>query len=239
LPLVLLLLLVCFLASDRRVGSKGKEMVEDALAATRGVHNVEAERTWDAEEYKLRALERQDRESGVADAVARRRAAASSGETFLQGRGELLNFEKDVGKSRAVAVDATGAAKSGYFCQVCQRTFNDSSTYMIHLNSAEHNAKTGMSMAVKKSSLEEVRQALRTKIAIKYGYHKDARDKRSFEQRVRDAEAQTAAKKQKRQENRQARKAAKQAAQQEQEQEQTDAEVMAAMGFGGFGGKKR
>lgn len=215
--------------------------MEDALAATRGVHNVEAERQWDAEEYRRRALERQERESGVADAASRRRAAQESGNAFLTSRQGVINFDKDIGKSRAVAVDAMGAAKAGYFCELCARTFHDSGSYMIHLNSAEHIAKTGMSMAVKKSTLEDIQQTLRAKIAVKYGYNKDAKDLRSFEQRVRDAEAQAAAKKRRRLEGRQARKAAKQAAnkkQQEEKEKQADAGMLAAMGFGGFGTKK-
>ncbi len=217
----------------------------DALAATRGVANVGEERKWDADEYKRRALERADRESGAAEAAARVRLArgGDAGGTapkFLEARSETLNFLKDAGSKMAVNLEATGG-RTGYHCKVCELTFNDSQVYTRHLNSAEHLSKLGLSTLVRRSSRLEVQQRLRQRVLAKHGLSGRANqvDERSFEQRVADAEAAEARRAEERAARKAARKAERKAERAPDAEPAVDQEVMDAMGFGGFGAKKK
>lgn len=44
-------------------------------------------------------------------------------------------------------------------CKTCDVTLKDSNRYLLHVNSRAHQRKIGVSMRVKRSSREEVREA--------------------------------------------------------------------------------
>mmetsp|Transcript_23234 Transcript_23234/g.43308 ORF Transcript_23234/g.43308 Transcript_23234/m.43308 type:complete len:215 (+) Transcript_23234:142-786(+) len=210
----------------------------DQLSATKGIHNVAQTTEWDEETYKRKALERADRESG-AQSSAQLLQRSREGDQFLQARNDAIDFTKTVGKSKAVTLSSVGTGKAGFFCEACERTYFDSASYLAHLNSREHLSKLGQSLAVRKSSVEDVRQRLRDLINTKYGYNKSKIDTRTLEQRVKDAEEADQARLAKRRERKRQRKALAEKQALEARQALEDPDAMAQLGFSSFGSKKR
>lgn len=72
-----------------------------------------------------------------------------------------LNISKNVGvlKSHTDGDDVRKSI-SGYWCEVCKFGFNDSHSWIRHLNSQSHNQKIGTSLYVEKKSLESVKRRL-------------------------------------------------------------------------------
>ncbi|GBG27517.1 Zinc finger matrin-type protein 2 [Hondaea fermentalgiana] len=225
-------------------------MAGERSGATRGVSNIES-RSWDREAFERRAREREDRERGAEAAVERRRLLeARQDDGFLHSRRETVDFFKDVGSRRMIDLEADGAlTRQGYHCELCQRTFTDSSSYMQHLNSVQHQSKLGNSMAVRKATLSEVRQRIRERVELKYAKRAQAHAAATydFESRVRELEEleankreERAARKRKRKEERKmANNSANQAMDDQLPAEDAETKaMMAAMGISGFGSTK-
>ncbi|KAH8741962.1 hypothetical protein FG386_002337 [Cryptosporidium ryanae] len=49
---------------------------------------------------------------------------------------------------------------SGYWCELCKMLFNDSHSWVNHINSLKHNQKIGTSLFIEKKSLDEVKKHL-------------------------------------------------------------------------------
>jgi U4/U6.U5 tri-snRNP component SNU23 len=160
----------------------------DSRKSTRGVENFQR-RSWDEQEYKRLAIEREDRErSGKLESsitattddelkvetdfgvlkFADPTAAGPSGSSkaYLdveKARGDL-DLESKIGKVEKVV---GGSLKAGYRCELCDRTFQDSLALLDHINGREHQSRLGFSMVVKPSTKDEVKSRLSTKIAEK------------------------------------------------------------------------
>jgi hypothetical protein len=79
---------------------------------------------------------------------------------YLQARTEDLNLEAKVNK-RKVVTDATPLSQvGGYFCELCQCTLTDSSTWLDHINGTKHQRRLGLSMRVEAASVDAVRARL-------------------------------------------------------------------------------
>lgn len=160
----------------------------------KGVENFKR-RTWDEEEYKRLAIEREDRER------AGKQMKPSAGDDSIRNDGEdelkvdtgfgVLKFADptaagpsgsskaylDVEKARGeLDLDSKigkiekvtgGSLKAGYKCDLCDRTFQDSLALLDHINGREHQSRLGFSMVLKPSSKEEVKSRLSAKIAEK------------------------------------------------------------------------
>lgn len=231
-------------------------MVKSSESGTRGVSNIES-RSWDAAEYERRALEREDRERGaVAAAIRRRIAEHQDADDFLNSRTEAVDFLKDVGSRRMIDLEADGAfTRQGYHCELCQRTFTDNKSYIVHINSAQHQSRLGKSMAVRKATLSEVRQRIRQRIEAKYAKRNrlQAATTYDFEARVHDLErieqqqieARAARKKQRKEEHKRIKEAARKAADDATKKDapisddSEEQEMMAVLGFSGFGSSKQ
>lgn len=74
----------------------------------------------------------------------------------LQARSESIDFNKFVGK---VSIQDGGVG--GFYCDVCQCVIRDSVNFLDHKNSKMHIRLMGMSFRTKRSTLEEVKEALR------------------------------------------------------------------------------
>jgi U4/U6.U5 tri-snRNP component SNU23 len=81
---------------------------------------------------------------------------------FLQSRKYNLELKANLGKVFQMGVkNFPGVGKKTIFeCEVCEVTFNDSITYMDHLNGKRHNRLLGMNMKVEKVSTERVLKKL-------------------------------------------------------------------------------
>jgi len=152
-------------------------------ATAAGVDNT-ARRTWDLDEYRERAAEK---EAAAAAAVAvgtKAGAEAAAGaaaelrrqkrverdplhqgliaaRSDLRARDRELDLEARLGMTQMVVAGAAAAQQAGYFCSVCDCTLRDSQTYLSHINGKYHNRALGMSMRAERSTAEQVRRRLR------------------------------------------------------------------------------
>lgn len=83
---------------------------------------------------------------------------------FLKARQHNLKLEAKVGKTLTIAKDASGSGslkgRSPFFCAVCDVDFNDSHSYVDHLNGRRHNRILGMNMKVEAATADKVRDKL-------------------------------------------------------------------------------
>ena len=111
-------------------------------------------RKWDDAEYEQRARERKEHaelESGV-------RLTES---VSARGSSDSLKLDSKVGSR--VKFNAHPDAKrtgKGYWCQICEKEFLDSSSYLEHVNSRYHQNKLGKNMRITESSLSDVKSKL-------------------------------------------------------------------------------
>lgn len=123
-----------------------------------------ARRTWDVEAYAARAKERARAEADAGAERMRARKAAREhvdGDPFAPTRAWLVRREGGVDLDARVgtAEVVASAAASGFFCDVCGVGLKDSNRYLSHVNSKAHQKALGMSMRVRRSTKEEVREA--------------------------------------------------------------------------------
>ncbi|KEI37279.1 uncharacterized protein L969DRAFT_19326 [Mixia osmundae IAM 14324] len=207
--------------------------------------DVSFRRTWDSEKYAEKAREQASCAPSVcqlppADLAGKKPPKRTAKDlpkpTETAKAREELELTKDLNKTVIVAnPGGRGPGQPGYYCDVCNRTYRDSASYLNHLNSRSHLRTLGQTTRVARSTLDQVR----AKIADLRAKSAEATKAKQydFEQRLREIKRAEAddkdAKKAKRKE---AIQAAKQAAMQEGQ----DEDVAAQMGFGAFGtGKKR
>jgi len=214
-------------------------MAEDALKDTRDIANVGLTANFDAAAFVRKALERED--AKVQSGVKRKRSE------FAEQRDQAIDFDRDVGTVRYIDLEADdGATKSGYFCEVCQLTFHDSGSYLRHINSARHQARLGKGMAVRASSLADVRKRIRQKIAEKYNRHEKAKEMADydFSSKVQQLEVLERQREEERKATKKARKEQARIAKEERKHKQPesdlpaeapDEEMLHLLGISGFG----
>lgn len=83
---------------------------------------------------------------------------------YLKARQHNLKLEAKVGKTLTIAKDMTGSTsgkgKSPFYCSVCEVDFNDSHSFVDHLNGKRHNRILGMNMKVEAVSADRIRDKL-------------------------------------------------------------------------------
>jgi U4/U6.U5 tri-snRNP component SNU23 len=83
---------------------------------------------------------------------------------FLKARRNDLALEAKVGKTMTIAKDTSGAVsgkkKTPFFCTVCDVDFNDSHSYVDHLNGKRHNRILGMNMKVEAVTADRIKDKL-------------------------------------------------------------------------------
>lgn len=120
--------------------------------------------------------------------------------------------------------------QAGYFCSVCDCVLRDSQSYLDHINGKWHNRALGMSMRVERSTVEQVKnkfEELKKKKAEEgkgQEYVPDGFEKPSITAPHDEA---------------QQKKKKKKEAEAGDEDGDGDPEMMALMGFSGFGGGKK
>ncbi|KAG1669333.1 hypothetical protein FOA52_014895 [Chlamydomonas sp. UWO 241] len=212
-----------------------------------------ARRTWDKDEYREKAEEREAKEKkdtegqddDKEDKWAARKRRRVERDPLHQGqivaRSELksrdfqIDLASRLNKTQVVGANAALNQQGGYFCNVCDCVLKDSITYLDHINGKWHNRALGMTMRVEKSTVDQVKRKLEEVKAKKSepnpdDYLPDGVDRRILEaqeREEREREERKAAKKEKKQREKDAEVAAA--------AEGMDPEMMAMMGFGGFG----
>lgn len=211
-------------------------------------------RTWDKDEFREKAKEREakeeEKEETALDIKKRKRIERDPlhqglivARSNLKQRDYQIDLQSRLGKTQVVGLNTPLAQQAGYFCQVCDCILRDSQSYLDHINGKWHNRALGMTMRVEKSTVDQVRQKLQQKkeeVTAKEAedYVPDGVDKRILEAEEADARAREDRKERKRDAKRREREA------QEKEEDgllaaAADSDMMAMMGFGGFGGSKK
>ncbi|EKM53937.1 uncharacterized protein PHACADRAFT_97984 [Phanerochaete carnosa HHB-10118-sp] len=205
---------------------------------------------WDKEEYAERAKQKDEEErermkeneervkQGKKPRRGKKEDLPKPTELMKQREGSL-DLDKNLGKTMVVQnTSGRGPGVPGFYCEVCNRTYKDSTGYLDHINGRSHLRALGQTTRIERSTVEQVR----ARIAYLREKTKEASSAKSFdfEQRlteIRDREAKARAEK----------KAAKKAAREQARVElvkdsagqQGENDMMVAMGFSGFGTTKK
>ncbi|KAJ1607603.1 U1-like C2H2 zinc finger [Cryptosporidium canis] len=125
-----------------------------------GVNSL-GRKVWDKEFYS-KSKEERDQIRGL-DSESKSEGGTGDGpiEDPQKKRELYLNVSKNVGVLKTYS--GSGDVRediSGYWCELCKLSFNDSHSWIRHLNSQSHNQKMGTSLYVEKRSLESVKRRL-------------------------------------------------------------------------------
>ncbi|KAG6964723.1 hypothetical protein JG687_00005796 [Phytophthora cactorum] len=211
-----------------------------------GVANV-ARQTWDRAHYEklaqLRAegqLEKEETKKAIKSSKEEFQSAnegaagpAGSARAFLKARTAKMSLETSVGTVKVVKSEDL-SKNGGYYCEVCECGLKDSVAYLDHINGKKHLRKLGYSMRVERSTVDQVKNRLQ-----------------NYEKKLKAAEEEEARVKRQKKEQKKAKKLGKDTLDQDKNDDadkkpeaadevpDADAEMMAMMGFGGFGGSKK
>ena len=157
-----------------------------------------------------------------------------------QGDGPRVNYQAQVGKSQVVSLVGDRAKQGGFYCDVCDILMKDSLAFADHLNGKMHQRLLGMSMRCERASVSSVKDkfaALKRQREAQKTLDPEKEYERKMAKLMEEDEAKREARKKAKLE-----KKIKDKEQREKKQEEADKNVdedlMAAMGFGGFGTSK-
>ncbi|KAG2442194.1 hypothetical protein HYH02_009680 [Chlamydomonas schloesseri] len=225
-----------------------------------GVDNT-ARRTWDREEYRAIAEEKEkaakeaakargakdgeddDHEETAAEIRRRKRMDRDPlhqglivERSLLKQRDYAIDLTSRLGKTQVVGFNTPLNQQAGWFCNVCNCVLRDSQSYLDHINGKWHNRALGMSMKVEKSTLEQVKNKFE-ELKSRKSPPPDEYVPDGF-----DGAASAEAKEREEKREKKRRKAAEAAATGGGDAAaggEMDPEMMQLMGFGGFGSTKR
>lgn len=220
-----------------------------------------ARRKWDREEFEERAEARRAEEGGAGEGgeeeggdgltlkqrKQRERDPLHLGlierRSALRGRDVVVDVGRAVGRKQVVSLGGDLRQQGGFYCSVCDCRLADSQSYLDHINGKRHHRLLGMSMKTERANVEQVKDRLkvaaerRKRPQLSAGEDYDARLAKLMEE---DEKLRESRKRRKLERNRAAQEEKKQAAQAQKaaEEEGMDPEMLAMMGFSGFGGGK-
>ncbi|CAI4227742.1 unnamed protein product [Auanema sp. JU1783] len=194
-------------------------------------------RTWDEAEYERKAKERLA-EAQTAD--SKKLGLLKKDEPPVKKKGlEYRDFQLDldskVGKAIVISKTTPAAESGGFYCDICDCVIKDSLNFLDHMNGKMHIKNLGMSMKVKRSTLEDVQDRFAYK---KWEKEQERRQKEkeansedvALEQaKINDAKLSKQERKRKREKEEEV----------EEETEGLDPDIQAMMGISGFGTSKK
>ncbi|KAJ6782288.1 hypothetical protein PWT90_00611 [Aphanocladium album] len=127
-------------------------------------------KTWDLDEYAAKAKEREAKEKEEAKARYEAKLAGkkyykpmTGDETYTSARRNVMDFSGQVGKTQLVGAGA-GVGKrgrgAGFYCEACDLTFKDNLQYIEHLNTTQHLLNAGQTTEVRRATVEDVRDRI-------------------------------------------------------------------------------
>ncbi|KAK0715047.1 hypothetical protein B0H67DRAFT_579852 [Lasiosphaeris hirsuta] len=213
-------------------------------------------KTYDLDEYAAKAKEREAAEKEERKARWEAKMAGKKyykpldgSETLTTARNATQDFSRMVGTSTLVPAGA-GVGKrgrgAGFYCEACDLTFKDNLQWIEHTNSMQHQRSIGQTGEVRKATVAEVHARIVTLWERKQEREREqvVSLKERLEVRAEEEEKERDEKRKKRKEAEERRRLEKEAALKIKteygedvrvEGEHDEDDMMAAMGFTGFG----
>ncbi|KAH7261430.1 uncharacterized protein BKA55DRAFT_561296 [Fusarium redolens] len=217
-------------------------------------------KTYDLDEYAAKANEREAKEKEEAKARYEAKLAGkkyhkplTGDETYTSARRNVIDLTQQIGKTQLVPGGA-GVGKrgrgAGFYCEPCDLTFKDNKQYIEHLNTPQHLINTGQTTEVKRATAEEVHERIEYYIRRRDELEKEKQTSLHERLQLREEEAEKEAeerRKKRREDNERKRLKKEEDARVKMEYgedvrvdgEHDEDDMMAAMGFTGFGTSKK
>ncbi|KER29312.1 hypothetical protein T265_13405, partial [Opisthorchis viverrini] len=145
----------------------------------------------------------------------------------LRARDYTIDLESNLNKSQVISKTGPGSSQAGYYCEVCDCVVKDSINYLDHINGKKHQRNMGMSMRIKRSTLEDVKD--------RFLLHKRRNEEKAEEYNLDERMRQIAEE----EEKLRAYRSEKRREKKRKNEEPIDEDVAAVMGFGGFGKRSK
>ncbi|KAK6009276.1 hypothetical protein OSTOST_25820, partial [Ostertagia ostertagi] len=129
--------------------------------------SIDHRRKWDQEEFEKKALERIKAEKleDVTKRGGKPKDEPKVKRELLKARDYKVDLESKLGRSVVINKTTPAAETGGYYCDVCDCVVKDSINFLDHINGKNHQRNMGMSMKVKRSTLDDVRERFKLKMA--------------------------------------------------------------------------
>ncbi|KAK4134028.1 hypothetical protein BT67DRAFT_441943 [Trichocladium antarcticum] len=231
-------------------------MANKGSAYGKAAGDTDFRKKYDLEEYAAKAKDREDAEKEERKARWEAKMAGKKyykpmdgSETLTTARNATQDFSKLVGTSTLVPAGA-GVGKrgrgAGFYCEACDLTFKDNLQWIEHTNSMQHQRSIGATGEVRKATAEDVHARIEALWRREEERKKDqvVSLKERLEVRKEEEEKEREEKRRKRKEAEEKRRLEKEAVEKVKteygedvriEGEHDEDDMMAAMGFTGFG----
>ena len=208
-------------------------------------------RKWDVAEYEARAKQREQKnretrhlsfhERRLEERDPLKRGLIDQrGALKKVGDGRRVDYEAQVGKTQVVSLIGDKSKQGGFYCELCDRVYKDSLAFADHLNGPQHQRMLGMTMKTERVGVAAVKgklDALKRKREQDKTRDPDAEYEERIAKRMNEEEELRQRRKQKKLEKK--ARANEEAAKADEQGGDVDEDMMAAMGFGGFGTSKQ
>merc|ERR1712168_1056981 len=144
-------------------GSSSKKKKDDKEYQFYGSVDDRGRRTWDTKAYEQKAKTGYAGRDGLSADALNKAVALSDKRNLPPGQRDLLrareykvDLDSRLNKTSVVTANDNRDG-AGYYCEVCDCVIKDSMNFLDHINGKKHIQNLGMSMKLKKSTVEDVK----------------------------------------------------------------------------------
>jgi len=153
------------MSSFQKTGGMGgsKKKKDDGEYQFYGSVDDRGRRTWDTKAYELKAKYGHAGREGLSAesvnaVVSDKRNLPPGQRDLLQAREYKVDLDSRLNKTQVVTMsDGAKDGSAGYYCEVCDCVIKDSMNFLDHINGKKHIQNLGMSMKLKRSTVEDVK----------------------------------------------------------------------------------